>query len=59
MGTTDNNSLWRNRAGQARTMTDRAITPAVRQLHLARADLYAAHARDSERLINRPYIRSV
>ncbi|WP_294357672.1 hypothetical protein [uncultured Sphingomonas sp.] len=40
-------------------MADRAITPAIRQIHLARADLYAAHARDSERLINRPYIRSV
>jgi hypothetical protein len=50
--------FWRRRADQARAMADRAITPAIRQIHLARADLYAAHVRDSERLISRPYIRS-
>lgn len=59
MGTKDEISFWRNRAEQARAMADRAITPAIRQIHLARADLYAAHVRDSERLVNRPYIRSV
>ncbi len=58
MGTKDEISFWRNRAEQARAMADRAITPATRQIHLARADLYAAHVRDSEQLVNRPYIRS-
>ena len=59
MGSKDDIAFWHNRAEQARAMADRAITPEIRQIHLTRADLYASHARDSEQLINRPYIRSV
>jgi hypothetical protein len=59
MGSRDDIDFWRNRAEQARAMADRAITPAIRQIHLTRADLYTSHVRDSEQLINRPYIRSV
>jgi len=59
MSSEDEVNFWRNRAEQARAMADRAITPAIRQIHLARADLYAAHVRSGELLVNRPYIRSV
>ena len=45
MSSEDEVNFWRNRAEQARAMADRAITPAIRQIHLARADLYAAHVR--------------
>ena len=58
MNEQDDISFWRARAEQARAMAERAITPAIRQLHLQRADLYAAHVRDGEQAINRPYIRS-
>jgi hypothetical protein len=58
MGIHDDISFWHHRAEQARAMADRAITPAIRQIHLDRADLYTAHVRDRERTINRPYIRS-
>ena len=58
MGTKDDIEFWRNRAEQARAMADRAISPAIRQLHLARADLYAAHVRELGKLVSRPYIRS-
>jgi hypothetical protein len=59
MSSQDDIAFWRTRAEQARAMADRAITPAIRQIHLDRADLYATHVRDGERMINRPYIRSV
>lgn len=58
MRTENDVDFWRQRADQARQMADRAISPAIRQIHLARADLYAAHVRASELLVSRPYIRS-